>query len=57
MKRTTSKEINRKFAEKARRENELEMYGRILSTRPSYTFESKKKYNRKREKRRAYTEF
>ena len=39
-----------KASEKARREQELADYGRILSLRPSVTHESSKDYKRAREK-------
>ena len=38
---------NMNLAEKVRRENELEAYGRILSLRPSVEHKSKKTYSRK----------
>lgn len=39
--------IIRKFAEHARRENEIKTYGKIISLRPSCTHKSKKIYSRK----------
>ena len=44
------------LAEKARRENELKEYGRILSLRPSLVHIDKTKYNRKRDKYEIRTE-
>jgi hypothetical protein len=46
-KKTKKKPTNLNLAEKVRRENELETYGRILSLRPSVEHKSKKIYNRK----------
>lgn len=36
-----------KFAEKVRRDNELKLYRKLLSLRPSKVHKSKKSYNRK----------
>lgn len=40
------KNINQKLAEKARRENEIKTYGKLVSLRPTVAMESKKKYKR-----------
>lgn len=40
-----------KFAESARRANEIKQYGKILSLRPSCTHKSKKDYNRNNKKK------
>ena len=39
-----------KFPEKARREDEINRYGKIISLRPSRAMESKKIYKRKKYK-------
>jgi len=44
-KKNNKKKIN--FAEKVRRDNELNMYGKLLSLRPSKVHKSKKEYKRK----------
>lgn len=44
---------NLKFAESARRKNEIEQYGRLLSLRPSVVHKSKKNYNRQKNKKEA----
>lgn len=41
----------RKFAEKARRENEIKEYGKLLSLRPGKVHKSKKDYSRKENKK------
>lgn len=38
---------NTRFAERARRENEIEQYGRMVSLRPSVVHNAKKNYSRK----------
>lgn len=44
---------NLKFAESARRKNEIEQYGKLLSLRPSVVHNSKKTYNRQKNKKEA----
>lgn len=44
-KKNNKKKIN--FTEKIRRDNELNMYGKLLSLRPSKVHNSKKEYKRK----------
>lgn len=39
-----------KFAEKARRDEEIQRYGKIVSLRPSRAMNSKKQYKRKKYK-------
>lgn len=39
-----------KFAEKARRDDEIKRYGRLVSLRPSRVMDSKKTYKRKKYK-------
>ena len=41
-----------KAIRKADREREIEMYGKVISTRPSKTHKSKKSYDRAKEKNR-----
>lgn len=41
------KNINVSFAENARRNNEIAMYGKMVSLRPSVVHSSKKAYSRK----------
>ena len=41
-----------KAVRKADREREIEMYGKVISTRPSNTHKSKKSYDRAKEKNR-----
>lgn len=43
-----------KFAEKARRDQELEKYGKLVSLRPGITHKSKKDYNRQEFKKIDY---
>ena len=45
------KKQNIKFAEAARREEEIKKYGKLVSLRPSRAHNSKKNYNRQRDKR------
>lgn len=45
------KKNNIKLAEKARRDNELQEYGKLLSLRPGKVHKSKKDYNRKESKK------
>ena len=40
-----------KAVRKADREQEIEMYGKVISTRPTKTHKSKKVYSRKKNKR------
>lgn len=42
---------NFSFAQEARRKQEIEQYGRILSLRPSSVHKSKKDYNRQKMKK------
>lgn len=42
---------NTKFAEAARRQNEIDTYGKLVSLRPSCVHKSKKTYNRKNNKK------
>ena len=42
---------NTKFAEAARRQNEIHTYGKLISLRPSCVHKSKKTYNRKNNKK------
>lgn len=48
------KKKKNKFAEKARRENELKEYGKLLSLRPGKIHKSKKDYNRQENKKIDY---
>lgn len=51
MKKKKKADVNLlKFAEKARREDEINRYGKIISLRPSRAMESKKIYKRKKYK-------
>lgn len=43
-----------KLAEKARRDKELETYGKLLSLRPGKVHKSKKDYDRKKNKKIDY---
>ena len=42
-----ARKTTKKLAEHARRQQELEQYGRLLSLRPSIAHKNKKKYTRK----------
>lgn len=45
------KNKNFNFAQNARRQNELQQYGKIISLRPSISHKSKKSYDRKNNKK------
>ena len=45
-----------KAVKKADREREIELHGKVISTRPTKTHKSKKEYNRAKEKNKRNTE-
>ena len=55
-KKKHKKKKNITLAEQVRRENELKMYGRILSLRPSHIHKSGKEYTRKKKHKNEISE-
>ena len=51
-KRTFTEQDYIKACKKADREREIEMHGKVISTRPTKTHKSKKSYDRAKEKNR-----